>query len=819
MTDSGSRGKKRRGSRGGRGRGRRGGDAARPTEDDAGAAGDARGDRDPADRDRPKRVTAEREPAERDTAERDRSGRTSTQRTPKQRNPARRNRAGRDSEDRDRPARARSAKGRSDEREGDDAADRFREPDPAGDARPVEPRRDAHPADDATLVREWKGFTLSPFQVQAVEAIRRGRNVLVSAPTGAGKTLVAEYAIHDAVQAGRRVIYTAPIKALSNQKYRDFRDDPLIDVGLMTGDVTIHPSAQVLIMTTEILRNAIFEDPGGLADVAYVIFDEVHFMDDVERGTVWEESIIFAPPDVRFICLSATISNLDEVGEWIEEIRPQGIEIVRSDHRPVPLHFRFFTERSGGFEPKAVERVRKAESRQLKRKKHGPRRKVGSRQRWRVDQPGMPPDPGPLFDELEERGLKPVLVFCFSRKDCERLARRNQKRRLLNDEELARMDALQAELIELFQLPDDARLAEVFQLARSGVGYHHAGMLPADKEIVERMFTSGLLRLLFTTETFALGINMPARVVVFHSLKKFDGVSFDYMRTRDFLQMAGRAGRQGIDDEGLVYSLLSPKDLLEAPVRRLLSGKPESVDSRFRLSYSSILHLVDRLGRERLHVAWEKSFNQFQHREGPGKQRDKNQRRQRKQIDCRLDLLEDLGYLRGDELSARGRIAQRINGYELQITELLFQGVLEELPPTALAVVFVGLIHEERRRGEPQRIPARFHGDLRAKVDAVCRDLAARAYRAGVPDAPKRPDWGLTPAVLAWMRGAEFEEALEEAEVGPGDLCRALRMALQLMRQVRRAIDRDWDLYERLGEARLAMNRDEVDARRQLELG
>ena len=164
-------------------------------------------------------------------------------------------------------------------------------------------------------------------------------------------------------------------------------------------------------------------------------------------------------------------------------------------------------------------------------------------------------------------------------------------------------------------------------------------------------------------------------------------------------------------------------------------------------------------------------------------------------------------------------MAQRINGYELQITELLFQGVLEELPATALAVVFVGLIHEQRTRGEPTRIPHKFYGDLRHSVDATCRQLASRAYEHQLPDVPKRPDWGLTPAVLAWMKGADFEAALEEAEVGPGDLCRALRMALQLMRQVRRAIDKDWDLYERLGEARLAMNRDEVDARRQLELG
>ena len=183
--------------------------------------------------------------------------------------------------------------------------------------------------------------------------------MLVSAPTGAGKTLVAEYAIEDAVRAGRRCIYTAPIKALSNQKYRDYRDDPEIDVGLMTGDVTIHPTAQVLIMTTEILRNTIFEDPAKLHDVAYVIFDEVHYMDDPSRGTVWEESLIFAPASIRFICLSATIRNLSEMGRWLGEIRDHELKLVQSDKRPVPLDHWLFVEKVGPFPAAHLPRVRK----------------------------------------------------------------------------------------------------------------------------------------------------------------------------------------------------------------------------------------------------------------------------------------------------------------------------------------------------------------------------------------------------------------------------------------------------------------------------
>jgi superfamily II RNA helicase len=671
----------------------------------------------------------------------------------------------------------------------------------------------------------WKGLHLSRFQRESIDAIRGGRNLLVSAPTGAGKTLVAEYAIVDAVKRGRRCIFTAPIKALSNQKYRDFRDDPDIDVGLMTGDVTIRPGAQVLIMTTEILRNAIFDSPETLHDVEYVIFDEVHFMDDRERGTVWEESLIFAPEGIRFICLSATISNLDELGEWLSEIRDEKLTTVYCDRRPVPLHHRFYTERSGIIEPGELGRARNAEANAPKprrsARRQGRRGRRGRRGRGGGygDNPTQAPDTGPLFGELFEAGLMPTLVFCFSRKDCERLARRAAKRDFLSSDEQRQMQELQARVIELFQLEETIYRGEIFRMAAHGVGYHHAGMLPAHKEVVERFFTSGLIKLLVTTETFAVGINMPARTVVFHSLRKFDGISFDYMRTRDFLQMAGRAGRQGIDEEGMVYTLLSVKDLEEAPVKRLLAGKPEPVESRFRLAFSSLLHLVRRLGRGRVHEAWKKSFNSFQYREFSPKQRERNSRMQHRLIDSHLEYLEDLGYLTGDELLPRGRIAQSINGYELQVTELLFQGVLEDCSAEELAVVFVGLIHEERRTFEPLRIPRRLHGDLRRRTDEVVRHLSRRAMDFDLPTPPKRPEWGLTGAVMDWVRGSPFEELEGAGPATPGDICRAFRMGIQLMRQTRRAIDPAWDLHRALGEAMECLNRDEVDARHQLELG
>ena len=628
----------------------------------------------------------------------------------------------------------------------------------------------------------FKGFTLSAFQIQSVEAIRRGENLLVSAPTGAGKTLVAEYAIYDAIQRGKRVIYTAPIKALSNQKYRDFRDDPDVDVGLMTGDVTIHPEAQVLIMTTEILRNQIFENPGMLKDVDYVIFDEVHFMDDRERGTVWEETFIFAPKGIRFVSLSATIQNLDQLGSWIREIRDEDLTVVRSDKRPVPLkHGRVF------------------------------------RQAPKLDR---------LLDEVQENNAMPVLVFSFSRKDVERLAYANQHRELLNDEELERMKALQLELVKSYDLDESELIGDVYRLARHGIGYHHAGMLPIHKEVVERMFCTGLLKMIFTTETFAIGINMPARTVVFASLKKYDGISMDYLRTRDYLQMAGRAGRQGIDKEGLVISMLGMKDLEEAPLKRILSGNPEPVQSRFKLSYSTLLHLISHMGRSHIHEAWDKSFNRYQHREGSKKAREHNRRKQHELLDNHLDFLEELGYFEpeGPEvgrgaLTGRGKLSSHIYGYEVQVTELLYQGILEDLPAKPLAMVFTALVYEERRREGVPRLPARLYGDLRKKIDRTIADMQRVEARFGIDSPMRTCDWGLTRPLFDWIRGGTLEEIEERMDTGGGDFVRCLRMTVQLLRNARRAVPKDWAMYDSLGDAIELLNRDEVDATRQLELG
>lgn len=674
----------------------------------------------------------------------------------------------------------------------------------------------------------FKGYTLNAFQIEAAEAIAEGANVLLSAPTGAGKTLVAEYAIDQAVRDGRRVIYTSPIKALSNQKYRDFTEDG-IDVGLMTGDLTLDAGAPVVIMTTEIFRNAVFESPERFDDVDFVILDEVHFLDDRDRGTVWEESIIFAPPHVRFVALSATISNLAQFGHWLEEIREQDLAVIRHEKRPVPLQHECFHSDAGFFKLAQRKRATQVAFAAIeKRKKRGGGR--GGRPD-RKDRRGRPrhrpernrgPHPSQLvLDHLQDQDQVPVLFFCFSRKECEIKAERNMHRNLLNKEERARIFEIFDEICAKFELdPDkDLVLQGIERRAARGIGYHHAGVLPIHKEVVERLFTSGLLRLLFTTETFALGINMPARTVVFDSLRKFDGVSFDYMTARDYMQMAGRAGRQGIDKHGYVVSILDDEALEDAPLSDLFNGKVEPITSRFNLSYSTIINLYERM-RDGLLDAYDRSFAAFQAGQGTSrKNRERQRSKARAALRARIAVLQHAGYLDDDGLLDRGKIAQQINGYEIQVSELLLGGVLDELPFPQLAALFTALVYEARRGAPRDHGASALPRKTVHAAEAAVRRFIAIELQHGFEHTIKAPDFGLSAAIIAWSEGCTMEELESIAGTDGGDVVRTMRMAIQMMRQLRHALTGEYAVIHRLDEAIVSINRDEVDAKRQFELG
>lgn len=447
------------------------------------------------------------------------------------------------------------------------------------------------------VTRMYRGFTLDPFQAQAVDFIDENKSVLVAAPTGVGKTLIADYIIEKIFREGGRVVYTAPIKALSNQKYREFK--ALVGpeaMGILTGDVVINPDAPILIMTTEIFRNMLQEDPERVSDVRYVIFDEVHYIDDPERGSVWEESLIFMPASMRFLGLSATIPNVDELASWIEEVQGTTVEVVTHSERVVPLKHSLY-ERSMGFTTmNAVQR------------KH--RKLVG-------DSPDGRPNVQvtthlDLVNAIKDDYL-PCLFFTFSRRKCETNALAlGVEQDFLNRQQKAQVQAIMDEVLDRYPNIESGRWHHLRRLLLKGIAYHHAGMLPVLKDIVEELFTHRLISVLYCTETFAVGLNFPCKTVCFDSSTKWDGVSFRPISNREYFQMAGRAGRRGIDEEGFVFTIV---DLNYFDISQFPSMKEDEVEplkSQFALTYNSILNLVKNYDQEDIHRILGQNFATYQ---------------------------------------------------------------------------------------------------------------------------------------------------------------------------------------------------------------
>lgn len=694
-------------------------------------------------------------------------------------------------------------------------------------------------APDPEPVAVFKGKKLFPFQAKAAAAIAAGRDVIVAAPTGSGKTLVADMAIDQALRAGRRVVYTSPIKALSNQKFRDFREDYGEErVGIMTGDVTIHGDAPLLVMTTEIFRNTIYEAPERMGAFAFVVFDEVHYIDDLERGTVWEESIIYAPPHVRIVALSATVPNVQELADWIEEVRETSVEVVVETERPVPLVHKLWVPARG---PRGLDEVRRAALEPgAARPRRSPRGREDKRDA-RGYEKALDDATGHLLAYLIERDLLPALYFVFSRKDCERLARAHAGLDLLRPDERDDLLALFDELAARYLVSDAPSTRELRRLAARGVLYHHAGMLPIDKEIVERLFTTGGVRLLFATETFALGVNMPARTVCFHALRKFDGVRVMPMRVRDYWQMAGRAGRQGIDAVGHVFAILDERWVDWREIERLHSGRMEPVRSRFNLDYSTILNLYARIG-DRVGDAWRRSFARFHATHGGASKdrRDATARGHRageharrgeggtgggggggaaaRAIERRLDVLREFHYLDRDGPTRKGRIAAQISGYEIACTEAYEGGFLARCDAVEAAILFASIVYEARPKDEADpatRDLRRLGGEFMDRMSAV------RSYEEflGETDPVRLPEYLIAGVAQAWAEGEAFAVLESMCTMAAGDLVRMFRMTIQLLRQMFHAIPRGDPVQLVLREAIDRIDRDVVDAKKQLELG
>jgi ATP-dependent RNA helicase HelY len=462
-------------------------------------------------------------------------------------------------------------------------------------------------------------FSLDDFQIRACHALEDGTGVLVAAPTGAGKTVVGEFAVHLALRTGRKCFYTTPIKALSNQKYADLvRRHGVAQVGLLTGDTAINGEAPVVVMTTEVLRNMLYAGSTTLTGLGYVVMDEVHYLADRFRGAVWEEVIIHLPQSVTLVSLSATVSNTEEFAAWLTTVRGD-TSVVVSEHRPVPLWqhmlvgrrmFDLFHDRSAA-EQHEVDPNLLRHTREITRRLEPMRRGPGGPARSR----GLVPSRPQVVERLDAEGLLPAIMFIFSRAGCDaavdaclriglRLvgpADRDEIRRI-TERAIADIPAADLQVLGYWEWLDGLE---------RGIAAHHAGMLPTFKEVVEQLFVRGLVKIVFATETLALGINMPARSVVLERLVKYNGETHADITPGEYTQLTGRAGRRGIDVEGHAVVVWSP-DIDPRQVAGLASTRTYPLRSSFRPSYNMAVNLVASVGRQRARELLESSFAQFQ---------------------------------------------------------------------------------------------------------------------------------------------------------------------------------------------------------------
>ena len=468
--------------------------------------------------------------------------------------------------------------------------------------------------------KEYK-FILDPFQRAAVKSIEHNDSVLVAAHTSAGKTAVAEYVIAKCLKNNQRVIYTSPIKALSNQKYRDLKAE-FGTVGLVTGDVTLDENQTCLVMTTEILRNMLFRSNEIAKETAWIIFDEVHYMKDRERGVIWEETIILAPKSVRFCLLSATTPNASELAQWIQKIKGLDcINVIYTDYRPVPLEYYAFMageknllllkNKKGEYKHenfhkitnmvKNTEEDKLGEDVKVLKKKGGQGNLIG--------------DIKKIVGVLNKKGMTPGILFAFSKKDVELIAKEISKEMVLLDKgQQAVMKSMFDATTNMLSAEDQKlpQIVALYDILKSGIGLHHGGMLPILKELVELLFQTGLIKILVSTETFSMGVNMPAKAVVFTAVQKWDGEKFRVLSGSEFVQMAGRAGRRGLDDRGFVITMMDQNiDFKKFSSSLKNESKNDPLISQFALSYNMILNAMMLEGFEPEQMIVQ-SFKQFQ---------------------------------------------------------------------------------------------------------------------------------------------------------------------------------------------------------------
>jgi len=665
------------------------------------------------------------------------------------------------------------------------------------------------------------GFELDAFQVEALDALDRGSSVLVSAPTGAGKTLIAAYGVHRARAAGRKAFYTTPLKALSNQKFSDLCAEHGDEaVGLLTGDVSIRPSAPVVIMTTEVLRNMLLTGSPQLEGLGVVILDEVHFLQDPYRGGVWEEVLILTPPDVTFVCLSATVANARVLGEWLRTVRG-ALEVVVERQRPIDLHHHVTLERRNDDAPVLVDlldgQAVSAEGRRIdgllrttRRLRPGPGPQHGRVRLQHASSPVRSPRRTEVIELLEDKDLLPCIYFIFSRAACEDAVRQcvREGMRLLDRASRRRIRAIAEERTADLGDEDLEALGwhEWLEALESGVAAHHAGLVPSMKLAVEQCFVEGLLGAVFATETLSLGINMPARTVVLERFNKFGGAGRATLTSGEYAQLTGRAGRRGLDDEGHAVIVFNPETPF-ADMARVALAPPPDLHSSFRPTYNLTANLVGRFDRATAHEVLSRSYAQFETDRHSGPQR----RPLTETLARRLGVLEELGYVDGWALTDRGQFLRGVyHEADLLVAEAVLAGTLDGLEPSLIAAVCSAFVFEPRRarrvgHAGPRKAPVvrgarasdrlgqRRREELTERLGVLATHSAMLSGLEDVHLVPhtKAPEPQAAAAVAAWARGAPLGDALavvarDAGEVAPGDFVRIVRQVADLCEQVAR---------------------------------
>lgn len=715
-------------------------------------------------------------------------------------------------------------------------------------------------------------FPLDPFQLEAIAHLVQGRSVMVAAPTGTGKTLVAEYAIWCAQQRNQRVIYTTPLKALSNQKYRDMRTLYGFDsVGLVTGDIVEHSHASIVIMTTEVYRNMLLEEggdrlvrdetliPSALADVGFVVFDELHYLSDIGRGPVWEEAIICSPPHVQLVGLSATVSNADDLAEWISRVhRP--ISLVLHEERAVPLeHYYFLNNKLQLVQDANGQRIEHfpnigGEARLASLMGHGRtfsldddededefwqgtnkhrkalRHETATQDKAERKPKPIAPGPGDVLNALRDADLLPCLYFLPGRRVVEEAAM-SVALHLTTAEEKA---LIKEEVkIWLEQLPsEDRSLQQVHALAEllpRGLGFHHAGLLPGLKILVEMLFARGHLRAVFATDTLSLGINMPARAVVVGSLSKFDGVEMRLLTPNEYRQLTGRAGRRGIDVRGAAVIPYSPWEPFEASFQRI-TDKLLPVTSSFVIRYNSVLNLwrpgdtrhlrsicASSLREYQRYQLWEQRELQrlqklearYQQSKKAGKKKGRASagaaqalEKKRAQIgpyplsragaaelDGTIFSLRTLGYISEDEqLTLKGRLLRSIfHPAGILIVELIMLGGFDGLTVGELAEACSWFTFDNDRRLNNRHVLNTNLLQVRRELWRIEQHVHGIEERASLNFTPGiMPDFhGIA---LSWSRGMSLTGLVRRIDLAEGDLLMILNQTIDLLQQVQSAV-------------------------------